>query len=205
MDLTHAVERVEAICRKFGVDSLAPQLAACEDLLRGGGTVDVAVLGQFKAGKSSFLNGLIGGAVVPVDVLPSTAVVTRIGYGEMERVTVHGLAGEPFEIPLARLAEFVTERGNPANEKRVAVVDVELPALAPYEGIRFVDTPGLGSVWRPSRVRSRPSWTLPTGTPWATASGGSLRCPAPSRRSRWSRAPRSGSTRSIVSGATRAR
>jgi GTP-binding protein EngB required for normal cell division len=109
--------------------------------------VDVAVLGQFKAGKSSFLNGLIGEAIVPVDVLPSTAVVTRIGYGERERVTVHGLAGEPFGIPRTRLAEFVTERGNPANEKRVAVVDVELPALAPYEGIRFVDTPGLGSVF----------------------------------------------------------
>jgi hypothetical protein len=45
------------------------------------------------------------------------------------------------------LAEFVTERGNPANEKQVAVVDVELSALASYEGIRFVDTPGLGSVF----------------------------------------------------------
>lgn len=147
MDLTHAVERVEAIRRKFGVESLAPQLAACREMLKGGGVVDVAVLGQFKAGKSSFLNGLIGAAVVPVDVLPSTAVVTRIGHGPRERVTVRGLAGEPFEIPLARLAEFVTERGNPANEKRVAVVDVELPALAPYEGVRFVDTPGLGSVF----------------------------------------------------------
>jgi GTP-binding protein EngB required for normal cell division len=147
MDLTHAVERVEAIRRKFGVESLAPQLAACEELLGGGGLVDVAVLGQFKAGKSSFLNGLIGAAVVPVDVLPSTAVVTRIGYGPGERVTVHGLAGEPFEVPLVHLAEFVTERGNPANEKRVAVVDVELPALAPYDGIRFVDTPGVGSVF----------------------------------------------------------
>src|SRR5665648_30296 len=82
MDLTHAVERVEAIRRAFGVESLAPQLAACREMLKGGGgVVDVAVLGQFKAGKSSFLNGLIGGAVVPVDVLPSTAVVTRIGYG----------------------------------------------------------------------------------------------------------------------------
>ncbi|MHB8941420.1 MAG: P-loop NTPase family protein, partial [Desulfobacteria bacterium] len=74
-------------------------------------------------------------------------MVTRIGYGPRERVTVHGLAGEPFGIPLPRLADFVTERGNPANEKRVAVVDVELPSLAPYEGIRFVDTPGLGSVF----------------------------------------------------------
>jgi len=145
--LRNAVERVGAICERFCVNSLAPQLAACEELLRNGGVVDVAVLGQFKAGKSSFLNGLIGAPVVPVDVLPSTAAVTRIGYGPGERVTVHGLAGESFGIPPARLAEFVTERGNPANEKQVAVVDVELPALAPYEGIRFVDTPGMGSVF----------------------------------------------------------
>jgi GTP-binding protein EngB required for normal cell division len=147
MEPSCAVERVAEMCRTFGVESLAPQLAACREMLAGGGVVDVAVLGQFKAGKSSFLNALFGGAVVPVDVLPSTAVVTRIGYGPRERVTVHGLAGEPFEIPPARLAEFVTERGNPANEKRVSLVDVELPALAAFEGIRFVDTPGLGSVF----------------------------------------------------------
>ena len=147
MDLSGTVARVDAVCGRFGIGSLAPQLAACREMLKGGGVLDVAVLGQFKAGKSSFLNGLIGGAVVPVDVLPSTAVVTRIGYGDRERITVRGIAGEPFEIPRARLAEFVTERGNPANEKRVAVVDVELPSLAPYEGVRFVDTPGLGSVF----------------------------------------------------------
>jgi len=111
------VARVGALGRSFRIDSLAPQIAACEELLRDGGTVDVAVLGQFKAGKSSFLNGLIGNAVVPVDVLPSTAVVTRIGYGSRERVLVHGLAGDAFEIPLGRIAEFVTERGNPANER----------------------------------------------------------------------------------------
>ena len=132
MDLTHAVERIAAIRRKFGLESLAPQLAACEEMLGDGGVVDVAVLGQFKAGKSSFLNGLIGAPIVPVDVLPSTAVVTRIGYGPGEQVTVHALGGESFEIPLGRLSEFVTERGNPANEKRVAVVDVELPSLSPY-------------------------------------------------------------------------
>jgi len=146
VDLSGTVARVGAICRRFGIESLVPQIGVCEELL-GGGVVDVAVLGQFKAGKSSFLNGLIGAPVLPVDVLPSTAVVTRIGYGPRERVTVHDLAGERTEVPRHRLAEFVTERGNPANEKRVAVVDVELPSLAPYEGIRFVDTPGLGSVF----------------------------------------------------------
>jgi GTP-binding protein EngB required for normal cell division len=147
MDLSGTVDRVGAICGRLGIGSLAPQLAACREMLKGGGVLDVAVLGQFKAGKSSFLNVLIGGAVVPVDVLPSTAVVTRIGHGPRERAVVHSLSGESREIPLSDLAGFVTERGNPANEKRVAVVDVELPALAPYEGIRFVDTPGLGSIF----------------------------------------------------------
>ncbi len=141
------VDRVGAICRDFRIDSLGPQLGACRELLRDGGVVDVAVLGQFKAGKSSFLNGLIGSAVVPTDVLPATAVVTRIGCGPREKAVVRRFSGEELEIPLSQLSEFVTERGNPANAKQVAVVDVELPALAPYDGIRFVDTPGLGSVF----------------------------------------------------------
>lgn len=141
------IERVAAICGRFRIGSLAPQLAGCEELLRGGGMVDVAVLGQFKAGKSSFLNALVGNPVLPVDVLPATAVVTRIGHGPLERAVIHRVHGGPEEIPLTRLAEFVTERGNPANGKQVSVVDVELSALEAYEGIRFVDTPGLGSVF----------------------------------------------------------
>lgn len=152
-----AVERVGAICREFGIGSLAAQRAACEELLRGGCAVDVAVLGQFKAGKSSFLNGLVGAPVLPVDVLPSTAVITRIGYGPREGAVVHFLSGETIGIPLSRLAEFVTERGNPANEKQVAIVDVEHPALVPYEGIRFVDTPGMGSVFA-HNTRASKDW-----------------------------------------------
>jgi GTP-binding protein EngB required for normal cell division len=155
MDLSGSVARAGAICRRFGIGSMMPHLAACEELLAGGGTVDVAVLGHFKAGKSSFLNALVGAPVLPVDVLPSTAVVTTIGHGPRERVTVHDAGGERIEVPLLRLAEFVTERGNPANEKRVAVVDVELPSLAPYDGIRFVDTPGLGSAFAHNTRTSR--------------------------------------------------
>ncbi|MGE5248482.1 MAG: dynamin family protein [Verrucomicrobiota bacterium] len=153
--LVEGAGRVDAICRRFGIDSLRPHLAALEELLGEGGVVDVAVLGRFKAGKSSFLNALFGGPVVPVDVLPSTAVITRIGHGPRERCLVHGLDGGTFEVPVGRLAEFVTERGNPANGKRVAAVDVELPGLASYDGVRFVDTPGLGSVFARNTKASR--------------------------------------------------
>ncbi len=111
------------------------------------GLVEVAVLGQFKSGKSSFLNSLIGFEALPVDVLPATAVVTRAGYGEKETVRVRYASGESQEATFGELAGFVTERGNPGNQKQVETVEVELPSLAPFRTIRFVDTPGLGSAF----------------------------------------------------------
>ncbi len=146
-DIFACVARVEALCGEFGIDSLRPQIAALGDARRDSGVVDVAILGQFKAGKSSFLNAIIGQDVMPVDVLPATAVITRIGYGPADRVLVRRLSGAVEEVPPGGLAEYVTEQGNPGNEKQLAMVEVELAALAPYKGLRFVDTPGLGSVF----------------------------------------------------------
>ena len=84
---------------------------------------------------------------MPVDVLPATAVITRVGYGSRDRVVVRRLFGEADEIPVTELPDYVTEQRNPKNEKRVALVEVELASLASYRGIRFVDTPGLGSIF----------------------------------------------------------
>lgn len=141
------IDSLARICEQFQLQNLLPQLNACSEMLRSGGVVDVVVLGQFKAGKSSFLNCLVGSDVVPVNVLPATAVVTRIGYGPKNRVVVRELSGKEKEIQIADLPAYVTEQGNPRNEKRVALVELELESLAPYRGIRFVDTPGLGSIF----------------------------------------------------------
>lgn len=147
MPLRVAYETIERVCGSFRIDSLNARLAAVAEGLSGEGIVDVAILGQFKAGKSSFLNTLFGKMVVPVHVLPATSVVTRIGHGQNERVVVRYLSGKSEEIALARLPEFVTEKENPENRKQVSIVDVELPDLEPYRGIRFIDTPGLGSIF----------------------------------------------------------
>lgn len=147
MPLNRCRETIEGICASFRIASLGPRLAALAEGLSSGGVVDIAVLGQFKAGKSSFLNSLLDRDVVPVDVLPATSVVTRIGFGPADRAVVRRLSGEAEEIPLARLPEFVTEKGNPENEKQVSLVEVELASLGSFDGIRFVDTPGLGSIF----------------------------------------------------------
>jgi GTP-binding protein EngB required for normal cell division len=141
------IREIDGICGQFGLDALRPQLDACAEMLDEGGIVDVAIVGRFKAGKSSFLNSMVGGDVVPVGILPVTAIVTRLRYGPQERVIAHRQDGTRTEIPLDQLAEFVTEQRNPDNVKAVALVDVEVSSLRPYQGVRFVDTPGLGSVY----------------------------------------------------------
>lgn len=142
-----ALEEVGAICRRFRLDALRPQLDACTALLQDGEVVNVAVVGRFKAGKSSFLNSVVGGDLLPVAALPLTAVITRLRYGASDRSVVKHLDGTEREIPVDDLREYVTEQRNPANTKAVAMVEVELSSLRPYQGIRFVDTPGLGSVF----------------------------------------------------------
>ena len=62
-------------------------------------------------------------------------------------------------MPLTDIVEFTSEAKNPGNDKNVAIVDIELPSMQKYPGLRLVDTPGLGSVYDPPvRVRRMASF-----------------------------------------------
>jgi predicted GTPase len=87
-DAARVLAVLGGVVRRHGLAALSPTLAACEDLARAESPLDVAVLGQFKSGKSSLLNALLGGGMgaggavpagggadlLPVGVLPVTAV-----------------------------------------------------------------------------------------------------------------------------------
>ena len=107
---------------------------------------NLAVVGQFKRGKSSLINAILGKDILPTAIVPLTSVVTTLRHGSEERVLVRceGVPA-PLILPTSSLAEYVTERGNPNNEKRVISVDVEVPASFLHRGLHLVDTPGVGS------------------------------------------------------------
>jgi GTP-binding protein EngB required for normal cell division len=143
---TISLDAVEEICCRHHITALQGFLESCrafaaDDLL------NIAVLGRFKAGKSSFLNHLIGRPVLPVGVVPVTSAVTEIQSGSRERAEILFQDGRVEAVPLARIGEFLSETENPENRKAVARVRVELPEMARYRGLRFVDTPGLDSVF----------------------------------------------------------
>ncbi|HEX5037452.1 MAG TPA: dynamin family protein, partial [bacterium] len=149
------LDRLAEICVQFGITALQPQIEACREVLRQQDLIDIAVLGRFKAGKSSFLNCLAGRSVLPIGVIPVTTVVTRLSYGPAERAEVRFLDGETSETAVDEIGLLVTEAENPDNRKRVRSVDVELPALKAHEGLRFADTPGLGSIFKHNTEMAR--------------------------------------------------
>ncbi len=126
------------------------RLRQCEDLMvkLAEDRFTLAVLGQFKRGKSSLMNALIGRALLPVGVLPLTSAITLLRFGSKERLLVTRedvKLSFPEEYPVERLAEFVTEKENPGNRKRLKCACIELPSPFLRRGLEFVDTPGVGS------------------------------------------------------------
>ena len=115
----------------------------------------VAVLGFMKRGKSTLVNALLRRAdddIAPVATLPCSSIITR--YNPMDEAhptigaQVHFLDPKAprRDIPLERIREFNTEKGNPGNAKGVRHIDVyaDFPVL--NQAACLVDTPGKGSI-----------------------------------------------------------
>lgn len=120
------------------------------------GRFHLAVLGQFKRGKSTLLNALISEPILPVSVIPLTAVPTFIHFGAASMIRVHysdnrrveEFSGASTIDRTAFLVKYVTEEGNPKNKLGVTEVEVVLPAPILSKGVALIDTPGIGSTYR---------------------------------------------------------
>lgn len=110
-----------------------------------GAAVQMVVVGEFKRGKSTLINALIGADLLPSGVVPLTSVVTELRGGRQAAMTVRLASGEAIDAPLSMLASYVTETANPRNAKGVRDVLLSVPSLDP--GMHLVDTPGVGSVY----------------------------------------------------------
>jgi len=106
----------------------------------------LAVVGRFNGGKSSLMNAVLGQPLLPVGIRPLTSVITSVCYGSRPGIEVRFRNGTlPAHGPVADLARYATEDGNPANEKGVQSVIVQAPIEKLRRGFYFVDTPGIGS------------------------------------------------------------
>ncbi len=121
------------------------------------GRFNLAVLGQFKRGKSTLLNALLGIDILPTSVIPLTAIPTIIKKDDRFSIRVlfeNNDDSEKIYFPNSIeqfkdiLFNFVTEEGNPENKKNVREVIVGIPGNRLLDNrVVLIDTPGIGSTY----------------------------------------------------------
>ncbi len=100
----------------------------------------VAVMGEFSAGKSTFVNALVGKHVAPMGVLPTTSTINIFRHGGRQLAHVHYRDGRVAAVE--RNIEGFLRDLSEQDAKTIHHVDVELHAPALGEAA-VVDTPGL--------------------------------------------------------------
>lgn len=114
----------------------------------------VGIMGEFKRGKSTVINALLGREIMPADILPATATMNRVTYDLQPHARVIKNDGSMIEIPVDEIAKYVTKI-NDENAKRAEMVDeaiVYYPCQFCQNGVDIVDTPGLNDDERMDRI-----------------------------------------------------
>jgi 23S rRNA pseudoU1915 N3-methylase RlmH len=127
------------------------------------GLFTIIVVGEFKNGKSTLLNAMLGSKTLPAKAAPATAVITVLVHGEREEVAVVE-SGQPAPRYVSWeefVAEFqlspqdqetIQEQGRLDRFAAVEYVEIERPHALCAQGVKLVDSPGLGEHVSRTRV-----------------------------------------------------
>ena len=144
-DILDIVEEINCLLKGNNEASNERLFAVREQLVSN--HFNLVVLGQFKRGKTTLINSLIGNEVLPSSVVPLTSIVTIMKFGNRVRCTIFMNDGTEQNIQIEELHDYVTESGNPENRRGVKCASIEYPIPLLEKGMQLVDTPGIGSTF----------------------------------------------------------
>jgi predicted GTPase len=143
-DVTKALGELSTIAKDLGAKSLKERVD--RELVKklDEDRFHLVVVGEFNHGKSSFVNALLGEAVLPVGVTPTTAAIHHLKYAEAPEATIVLSSGERRSIPFADARKFAV--GGGMSPEDVDYLEVGYPAKLLEERILLVDTPGVNDL-----------------------------------------------------------
>ncbi|MDO8141682.1 MAG: dynamin family protein [Candidatus Brocadiales bacterium] len=144
-EILTVIENIELLSKE-DTQATNDRLLTVRELLLSN-SFNLVILGQFKRGKTTLINSLIGKEILPSSVVPLTSVVTILKHGEAINCNIFMQDGSEKNTRLEELADYVTEKGNPRNIRGVRCARIEYPSPFLERGMLLVDTPGVGSTF----------------------------------------------------------
>jgi small GTP-binding protein len=106
----------------------------------------LVIMGEVKAGKSTFINSIAEKKVSPTEVTETTASIIEISYQDNENGVIYKNNGEEIKDTIESIYEILNSHKNDveffSNIKFVSL-NYNLPNL---KKLKIIDTPGLGSI-----------------------------------------------------------
>lgn len=142
--LTSDLEKLSEFSNKLKLEG---NVSAIEDVLKRlkEDSFNVAIVGEFKRGKSTLINALLEKDVLPTDVIPTTATLNKVSYSVTPFVRIEYNDGRKEDIDIDKLNDYVTKL-TPESETRaktVKIATVYYPVNYCKNGVTIIDTPGL--------------------------------------------------------------
>ncbi|NEU73206.1 GTP-binding protein [Hassallia byssoidea VB512170] len=111
----------------------------------------VLVLGEFKRGKSTFINALLGEKVLPAYARPCTAIINEVKWGDSRRALLHPAKSadipvpQPQEVPVNEIEEYVVIKDDVSeiNSNPYEKVELFWPLELCRNKVEIIDSPGL--------------------------------------------------------------
>ena len=141
-EILTVLEGIEALAKE-DIKTVGERLRMVREQLLSN-SFNLVILGQFKRGKTTLINSLIGKEILPSSVVPLTSIVTILKYGEKIRCNIFMEDGSEKNVCIEELADFITEKGNPKNMRGVRCAHIEYSSPFLEKGMLLVDTPGWG-------------------------------------------------------------
>lgn len=151
--ITGGISNLSKICNALEMTERADALAAAKQKLQNH-AFSVGIMGEFKRGKSTVINALLGKEVLPADILPCSATLNQIKWDSRPHAEVRFKDGSVKEVSIEELADYVTKLTE-ESEQNSANVDeavVYYPCQFCQNGVKIIDTPGLNDDERMNQV-----------------------------------------------------
>lgn len=143
-DITTALENTSEAMNQLELTRQAKQARDMATRIKSH-VFSVGIMGEFKRGKSTVINALLGEEIAPADVVPASATLNRITYGMKPRATVLYKDGHHEEVPVNKIADYVTKitEDSAATAELVDQAVIEYPCQFCQNNVEIIDTPGL--------------------------------------------------------------
>ena len=141
------------ICNSLGLNDYVNSLEGTRERMQNK-TFSVGIMGEFKRGKSTVINALLGQEIVPSDIVPTSATLNYVCWDTKPGAVVHFKDGTKKEIAVEQLSDYVTKITAESEQMAASVEDavVYYPCTFCQNGVQIVDTPGLNDDERMNKI-----------------------------------------------------